>query len=75
MGEGDAWPAILEKILGSEIIIFATPIWWGAHSSEMQKVVERLDNLHDEIPSGKKSRLDGKIGGIVITAIPMAASN
>ena len=67
MGNNDAWPSILEKILDAEIIIFATPIWWGSHSSEMQKVVERLDNLHDEILAGKKSKLDGKTGGIIIT--------
>ncbi len=67
MGEGDEWPGILKKILNADIIIFATPIWWGSHSSEMQKVIERLDNLHDEILGGKKSRLHGKVGGIVIT--------
>lgn len=67
MGPGDEWPDILEKILKSNIIIFATPIWWGGHSSEMQKVIERLDELHDEILEGKTSRLQGKIGGIVVT--------
>ena len=67
MGTGDEWPAILEKILDANIVIFATPIWWGAHSSEIQRVIERLDELHDEILAGKTSRLDGKTGGIVIT--------
>ncbi|MDQ3089801.1 MAG: flavodoxin family protein [bacterium] len=67
MGEGDEWPGILKKILAAEIIIFATPIWWANHSSLMQRVVERLDELHDEIISGKKSRLDGKLGGIIVT--------
>lgn len=67
MGEGDAWPAILSKIVASDIIIFATPIWWSNQSSEMQKVIERLDKVHDEILAGQTSRLDGKVGGIVIT--------
>ncbi|MDZ4710766.1 MAG: flavodoxin family protein [bacterium] len=67
MGEGDDWPNILEKILSSDIIIFATPIWWNNYSSEMQKVIERLDELHDEILQGKRSRLEGKVAGIVIT--------
>jgi multimeric flavodoxin WrbA len=67
MGNGDAWPEILEKILHAPIVLFATPVWWGNQSSEMQKVIERLDELHDEIMEGKKSRLDGKIGGILIT--------
>lgn len=67
MGPGDAWPAILLKILDAEIVIFATPVWWGVHSSETQRVIERLDELHDEILAGKKSRLDGKSGGVVVT--------
>ncbi|NEU08028.1 flavodoxin family protein [Flavihumibacter sp. R14] len=67
MGEGDDWPAILEKIKASEIVIFSTPVWWGGHSSEMQKVIERLDEIHDEILAGKNSQLDGKVGGIIIT--------
>jgi multimeric flavodoxin WrbA len=67
MGAGDAWPGILAKLLEADIIIFATPVWWGSHSSEMQKVIERLDSIHDEILSGKESRLADKVGGIVIT--------
>ena len=67
MGEGDDWPRILEKILDASIVIFATPVWWGNQSSEMQRVVERLDELHDEILEGKTSRLDGKVGGVIIT--------
>lgn len=67
MGAGDDWPAILKKILAANIVVFATPIWWNDHSSEMQRVIERLDELHDEILSGKTSRLDGKTAGMVIT--------
>jgi hypothetical protein len=33
----------------------------------MQKVIERLDEIHDEILDGKKSKLDGKVGGILVT--------
>ena len=67
LGADDEWPAILQKIRESQIIIFATPIWWGSHSSEMQKVIERLDEIHDEILAGKGSQLDGKAGGLIIT--------
>ena len=67
MGPGDGWPTILEKILAANIVIFATPVWWSGHSSEMQKVIERLDEIHDEILAGKKSRLEGKVGGIIVT--------
>ena len=67
MGGGDEWPTILDKIIAADIIIFATPVWWGSHSSEMQRVIERLDELQDEIIKGQTSRLDGKRGGIIIT--------
>jgi len=67
MGEGDAWPAILEKILDSDFLVIATPIWWDNHSSLVQRVIERLDELHDEVLAGKPSRLEGKCGAIVIT--------
>jgi multimeric flavodoxin WrbA len=67
MGEGDDWPGILEKILGSEIVILATPVWWSNQSSEIQRVIERLDELHDRVMEGEPSPLEGKVGGIVIT--------
>jgi len=67
MGEGDDWPGILEQLLAADIIVFATPVWWNNQSSEIQRVIERLDELHDEIMEGKTSRLEGKVGGIVIT--------
>lgn len=67
MGTGDQWPEILKEVLSSDIIILATPIWWSNYSSETQRVIERLDELHDEILAGNKSRLEGKAGGVVIT--------
>jgi multimeric flavodoxin WrbA len=63
----DDWSAILEKILDSDIVIFATPVWWGIQSSLIQRVIERLDELHDEIMETGKSRLDNKIAGIIVT--------
>lgn len=67
MGPGDDWPGILKKILAAEILIFATPIWWGIQSSLMQRAIERLDELHNEILETGKSRLTNKVGGIIIT--------
>jgi multimeric flavodoxin WrbA len=67
MGKGDEWPGILKKVLAADIIVFATPIWWGIQSSLMQRVIERLDELHDELLETGKSRLANKVGGIVIT--------
>ena len=67
MGAGDQWPGILEKVLDTDILVFATPIWWGGHSSLTQRAIERLDELHDHLLAGKPSGLEGKVGGVVIT--------
>lgn len=42
-GDGDQWPALLERILDSEIFVLATPIWLGHPASTAQRVLERLD--------------------------------
>jgi multimeric flavodoxin WrbA len=67
MGKGDEWPGILKKLLAADIIVFATPVWWGIQSSLMQRVIERLDELHEELRDTGKSRLTNKVGGIVIS--------
>jgi multimeric flavodoxin WrbA len=65
--DNDDWPMIFEKILASDIIIFATPVWWGNQSSLIQRVIERLDEVHDEIMNSGKSKMINKIAGIVVT--------
>jgi len=67
MGKGDEWPGILKRVLAADIIVFATPIWWGNQSSLMQRTIERLDELHNELLETGESRLTNKVGGIVIT--------
>ncbi|HYF10523.1 MAG TPA: NAD(P)H-dependent oxidoreductase [Candidatus Paceibacterota bacterium] len=75
MGVGDEWPAILAKLVRSDIIILATPIWWGGHSSLIQRVLERLDELNDEIVQTGKSEFLNKVGGMVITGAEDGAQN
>jgi len=76
MGGDDEWPSILKKLFASDIVIFATPIWWGSHSSLMQKVLERTDNVRgEEFTKTGKSPLNKKVGGIVITGAQDGAEN
>ncbi|OCB78196.1 flavodoxin [Flavobacterium piscis] len=63
----DDWPDIYNKIIEAKILLFATPIWWNSHSSELQRCIERLDEVYDVILAGKDSPLDGKIGGVIVT--------
>lgn len=66
-GNGDEWPKILDKIIAADILIFATPIWWGTYSSLIQRAIERMDALNDELLETGHSELEGKVGGIVIS--------
>jgi len=65
--DDDDWPDIVAKIKAANIVIFATPIWWGGRSSLMQCVIERMDALDEEYHKEGRSALYNKIAGIVIT--------
>jgi multimeric flavodoxin WrbA len=47
-GKGDAWPALREKILAADILIFGGPIWMGQISSIAKRVLERMDAFISE---------------------------
>jgi multimeric flavodoxin WrbA len=66
-GPDDDWPDIVAKIKASDIVVFATPIWWGGRSSLMQRVIERLDSLDEEYIASGRSALYNKVAGVVIT--------
>ena len=65
--EDDDWPNVVKKIKAADIIIFATPVWWGGRSSLMQRVIERMDALDEEYRADGRSALYNKIAGVVIT--------
>jgi multimeric flavodoxin WrbA len=67
LGDGDEWPGIVDKMIAADVILFATPIWWGGRSSLMQRVIERMDSFDEgQIPGGREAMLN-KVAGIVIT--------
>jgi len=66
-GRGDEWPKIARKIRKADIVIFATPIWWGGRSSLMQRIIERLDAFDEEVLAGGRAELLNKVAGVVIT--------
>jgi multimeric flavodoxin WrbA len=65
--EDDDWPGIVEKIKAADVVIFASPVWWGGRSSLMQRVIERLDALDEEYHASGRSALYNKVAGIVVT--------
>ena len=65
--DDDEWPDITKQIIAADIILFATPIWWGAQSSLIQRIIERMDGFDEQVIHGGKSVLLNKVAGIVIT--------
>ncbi len=67
-GEGDEWPAILERVKACDILVIAMPIWFGVRSSVAQLVMERLDGTYSEgDPITGQYPLYGKVGGVIVT--------
>ena len=67
-GEGDAWPALLERIKACDILILASPIWFGVRSSVAQLVIERLDGTYDEgDPETGQFPLYNTVAGCLVT--------
>ncbi|MFF0553032.1 flavodoxin family protein [Streptomyces sp. NPDC004311] len=66
LGEGDAWPDIRETILGTDILILATPIWLGHPSSICQRVLERLNAEIGETDDEGRPLTYGKVAAVCV---------
>lgn len=68
---GDSWDEahqFYDMVEESNIVILATPIWWGIHSSLCQALMERLGAYDDKYIKTGKSDLYTKTFGSIITA-------
>ena len=45
---GDQWPEVHAKVVAADIVIFATPTWFGQPSSEIKRAFERLNAMLSE---------------------------
>ncbi|CAA9250281.1 MAG: hypothetical protein AVDCRST_MAG41-2043 [uncultured Corynebacteriales bacterium] len=75
IGEGDAWPAIRERLLAADILVLATPIWMGNPSSIMRKVLERLDGELSETDDQGHSPVYGKVAVVAVVGNEDGAHN
>jgi multimeric flavodoxin WrbA len=66
-GDGDEWPPILEKVLGAEILVVATPTWLGRPASVAQRVLERMDALISETDDEGRPVAYNRVAGVVVT--------
>ena len=65
--DNDAWPAILEKVMASEILVITSPIWLGEKSSVCTKVIERLYAASSQLNNDGQYAYYGRVGGCLIT--------
>jgi multimeric flavodoxin WrbA len=67
MGDGDEWPQIREKVLGAEILVFATPTWLGQPSSVSKLALERMDAMISETDYEGRPVAYNRVAGVVVT--------
>ncbi len=60
-GDGDAWPAIRDRILAHDILLFGGPIWLGQISSVAKRVLERMDAFLSETDDAGRMPSAGKV--------------
>ncbi|WFE54519.1 NAD(P)H-dependent oxidoreductase [Micromonospora sp. WMMD1155] len=65
-GDGDGWPSIRAKLLASQVLVIATPIWLGQPSSVCKMVLERLDAELSETDDEGRLLTYGKVAGVAV---------
>ena len=65
-GNGDAWPEIRAKMLASDILVVATPIWMGQPSSVCIMALARLDAELGETDDEGRMLTEGKVGVVAV---------
>jgi multimeric flavodoxin WrbA len=65
-GDGDAWPGIRRKLLDSDVLVIATPIWLGQPSSVCKMVLERLDAEISETDDEGRLVMYGKAAAVAV---------
>ena len=61
MGDGDDWPALRDRVLAADILVFATPTWMGHAASVAHRVLERLDAELSQTDDEGRPSLYGKV--------------
>lgn len=63
----DEWPALVERVMGANILIIGTPIWLGEKSSVCTRLIERLYGNSAELNEQGQYSYYGRVGGCVVT--------
>jgi multimeric flavodoxin WrbA len=63
-GDGDAWPALRQKMLDADIFVMVAPVWLGQPSSVAKMVLERLDAELSETDDEGRQLTFGKVAAV-----------
>ena len=58
---------LIQKMFKVDGVVFATPIWWGGHSSHIQAYVERMDAIDDWTIENKFKPMYCKVFGDIVS--------
>jgi multimeric flavodoxin WrbA len=65
--QADEWPALRERILAAEILVVATPTWFGQPSSVCKRALERMDAFLSETgDDGETPIAFNRVAGVVV---------
>lgn len=67
MGEGDQWPELHEKVAAADVLVIASPTWFGHPSSVAHRVLERMNPMLTETDEQDRPIAYGKVAGVVVT--------
>ena len=65
--DSDEWPQIHERVMASDILVIAGPIWLGDNSSITKQIIERLYAGSSELNEQGQYAYYGRVGGALIT--------
>ena len=65
-GEGDAWPALRQRLLAADIFIMGTPIWLGQPSSVCKRALERMDAFLSETDDQGRMVSFGRVAAVAV---------
>jgi multimeric flavodoxin WrbA len=65
-GTGDAWPAIRQEVLASQVLVLGTPIWLGQPSSIAKRVLERMDAFLGETDDAGRMVSYGRVAIVAV---------
>jgi multimeric flavodoxin WrbA len=63
----DAWPEIHRRVMASDILVLAGPIWLGDNSSITKQVIERLYAGSGELNDKGQYAYYGRVAGCLVT--------